>query len=169
MKTLKLLGSIALLAAVAFAPLAAQEDAEGSKDHPLFARRQGYFISAYDHKDLDSFEFRGRDGKPVKVEGRKTEITYRPKDGVAAASPLEIVRAYQDAVTKAGGAILFQAVEPEGGLTTLKLDKDGDEVWAQVRVVENGSDCTLTIVEKPGIKKRSSPATAAGSPAGDRG
>lgn len=168
MRTVKLLGLFALLAVVAFAPLAAQEDVEGSKDHPLFARRPGYFISAYDHKDLDSFEFRGKDGKPVKVEGLKTEITYRLKDGVAAAFPLEIVRAYQDAVTKAGGAFLFQAVEPAGGLTTLRLDKDGNQVWAQVLVGENGNDIRLTIVEKVEAKKKSLPETP-GKPAADRG
>ncbi len=153
MKTMKLLGLIALLAAVVFAPLAAQEDAEGSKDHPLLTRMTGYFISTYSHKDFDSFEFRGKDGKAVTVEGKKTEIMYRPKDGVTAASPLQIARNYQTAVTKVGGAVLFQGVEPGGGLTTLRLVKDGDEVWTQVQVGDSGNNYTVTIVEKAGMKQ----------------
>jgi len=35
----------------------AQEDKTGGKDHPLFSRWPGYYISIYEHKKFEAYAF----------------------------------------------------------------------------------------------------------------
>jgi hypothetical protein len=72
-----------LLAAV---PVAAQEDAEGSKDHPMFSRMPGYYIDMYDAQDFGAHEFEL--DPAIKVEGRYWSIKYRLKEGAKKYGPL---------------------------------------------------------------------------------
>jgi OmpA-OmpF porin, OOP family len=153
MRISKLLAASLALATLTFLPLLAQDDEQGGKDHPLLSRMPGYFINNYTHNDFDSFEFEGKDGKPVAVEGRKTEINYRPKDNVTVPSPLQIGRNYQNAITKIGGVVLFQELASGGGFTTLRLVRGADEIWAKVWIGDSGNNYTVTIIEKAGMKQ----------------
>lgn len=47
---------VAALALVASSPAAAQDDAEKSKDHPMFSRMPGYYIEEYDAQDFSRLE-----------------------------------------------------------------------------------------------------------------
>jgi len=139
----------ALVFAAAFCLwLPAQEDTPGGRDHPLLSRMPGYFIENYDQKEFDSFDFDGKDGNPVTVEGRKTAIDYRLKDGAAIVSPLQIARNCQNAVTRIGGMVIYEDVSAGGGLTTLKLVRGQNEVWTRVWIGDSGQNYSLTIVEK---------------------
>jgi outer membrane protein OmpA-like peptidoglycan-associated protein len=153
MRACKLLRWGVVLAVLAFAPLSAQDDQPGGKDHPLLSRMPGYYIDNYTPKDFDRCEFEGKDGKPVAVEGRTTVIVYRPKDGVVVPSPLQIGRNYQNAITKVGGAVLFEQLEWGGGVTTMKLTRGTDEIWVKVGIGDSGNNYTVTIVEKAGMKQ----------------
>ena len=118
MKMIGITASALLLALFISPVLFAQDDVEGSKDHPLFNRMPEYYISDYNQKDFDSFDFEGKNGRPVAVEGRYTHIFYRSKEWGKNASGLQIGRNYQNAVTKIGGEILFQQLASGGGFTT---------------------------------------------------
>jgi outer membrane protein OmpA-like peptidoglycan-associated protein len=143
---LLVMGMLVLLAAVV--PLWAQDDTPGGQDHPLLSRMPGYFIENYDQKDFDRFEFEGKDAEPIPVEGRKTFINYRPREGAAVPSPLQIVRNYQNAITRIGGVVVSQHVDPVGGQTTLKLVRGTSEIWIKVGVGDSGQNYQLNIVEK---------------------
>jgi len=144
--------SVGLVLAL-FSSLAAQDDMEGSKDHPLLSRMAGYYISDYAQADFDSFEFDGQDGAKVAVEGRKTTLVYRLKDGAKVASPLQIVRNYQNAMTKIGGAVMFQEVESGGGRTSIKLIRGTDEIWVHLGIGDSGHNYNVTLIEKSGMQQ----------------
>jgi outer membrane protein OmpA-like peptidoglycan-associated protein len=113
----------------------------------------GYFISNYEQKDFDRAEFQGKGGAPVAVEGRKTYIGYRPKDGVTVPSPLQTARNYQNALTRIGGVVLFQEVDAGGGTTSLRLVRGADEIWVRVNIGDSGNNYNVTVVEKGGMEQ----------------
>jgi OmpA-OmpF porin, OOP family len=79
-----LLLALAILAAAA--PVRAQDDAEGSKDHPMFSRMPGYFISEYDAQDFSRFDFPTVPDS-TRVEGRYWDINYQIKEGAKRVGP----------------------------------------------------------------------------------
>jgi outer membrane protein OmpA-like peptidoglycan-associated protein len=154
MRNVRILRLVILLAVALVPPAFAQEDQPGSKDHPMFTRMPGYFIESYRQTDFDSFEFQGKGGATVAVEGRLTEIGYRPRDGVKVPSPLQTARNYQNALTKIGGVVLFDEVAPGGGQTSMKLVRGAAEVWVQVRIGDSGNNYHVTIVEKGAMQQQ---------------
>jgi OmpA-OmpF porin, OOP family len=153
MKTIRIIASAFLLALFTSPALFAQEDVDGSKDHPLFNRMPGYYIANYDQKDFDSFDFEGKTGRPAPVEGRYTHITYRPVEYGKNASTIQIGRNYQNAITKIGGEILFQQLPYGGGSTTLKLVRDAKELWVKIAIGDSGNIYHLDIIEKAGMEQ----------------
>jgi len=130
----------------------AQQDVPGSRDHPLFNRMAGYFIEEYAASDFNSREFlvlaAGDERKEQVVEGRKTEITYRIREGAKEPSSLQVVRNYSNAVTQAGGRILYETHDPGDRWITLFLARGGREYWVEVRGADAGGWYALAIVEK---------------------
>ena len=132
----------------------AQEDKEGSKDHPLVSRLPGYHIRDYTQHDFDSYEFYAKDGKKVTVEGVKTEIGYWLDEGAKQASLLQIFRNYQNALTKVGAKTLYDYSEHGAyGTTTFLVTKDGNETWVDVTVGNSGGSYMVTIVEKQAMQQ----------------
>jgi OmpA-OmpF porin, OOP family len=144
----------AFIMVVACSPaLFAQDDVAGSKDHPLLNRMPGYYISDYDKKDFESFDFEGKNGRPAAVEGRYTHITYRTIEWGKNASSLQIGRNYQTAITKIGGEVLFQQLASGGGFTTMKLARDAKELWIKIAIGDGGNIYHLDIIEKAGMEQ----------------
>ncbi len=77
-------------------PCAAQDDAGGAHDHPMFSRMPGYFIATYDAQDFAAFEFSVEPSR--KVEGRYWQIDYEVKEAAKKAGPLQIARNYTDLI-----------------------------------------------------------------------
>jgi len=136
-----------LLILSGFAPLVAQEDAEGSKDPALFTRMPGYHIYRYDDVQFDKYEFRISANKTRDVEGHHLFILYDLNNNVQVPSPLQTVRNYTNAIKKVGGELLYEF--EDGGIQNviLKLVKNGQEVWAHVIASANGQ-YSLHIIEK---------------------
>jgi len=136
-----------LLILSGFAPLVAQEDAEGSKDPALFTRMPGYHIYRYDDVQFDKYEFRISADKTLDVEGHHLFILYDLNNNVQVPSPLQTVRNYTNAIKKVGGELLYEF--EDGGIQNviLKLVKNGQEVWAHVIASANGQ-YSLHIIEK---------------------
>ncbi|MBA7639485.1 Peptidoglycan-associated lipoprotein [subsurface metagenome] len=128
-----------IFVSVAFAQ---EEDVEGSKDHPLFSRMKNYYISGYEEFKYDSHEFYDAEDNEYIIEGRKWVIEYTLRDGVEAPGQLKVMKNYINAIKKIGGTILF-----DRGLY-MKVAKGNKESWIEVWASSDGSDYTLTIVER---------------------
>ncbi|MGM0498145.1 MAG: OmpA family protein [Bacteroidota bacterium] len=87
----------------------AQEDIEGSKDHPMISRYEGSYIKGYEHYDYDRLTFYTgeEDGElqKIKPEGEVTRILYFSPPGV---SVLQIQRNYQIALKDAGFEMVYE-------------------------------------------------------------
>jgi OmpA-OmpF porin, OOP family len=143
------IGALLLLAVGAYpVPAAAQpgagSDASGCKDHPLFTRMQNMRIMTCRTSDFESFAFRtGKGNQTTAVEGKRFEIRYQILPGNQAPSAVASIRNHQDAIKAIGGAVLYE--DPR--YTTLKMTKDGKEIWTQVDTAWGGG-YVLTIIEK---------------------
>ncbi|MGZ5475794.1 MAG: OmpA family protein [Thermoanaerobaculia bacterium] len=126
------------------ATAAAQQDVEGSKDHRLLSRLTNYYIDSYSEHDFDAEEF-DLPESTIKVEGKTTRIAYRSVQEDKYASTLQIVRNYENAVKKIGGTVLH---DDNCCNATLKIAKQGQEIWIAVATYNGGRDYHLWIVEK---------------------
>ena len=68
----------------------AESDIPGGKDHPMFSRIPGYYISAYKEEEFAAYDFTNEKGEEVTVEGQLTEITYTLPDS----APRAVLRAF---------------------------------------------------------------------------
>lgn len=162
------LAATVLAAAIATPAWAA--DTEGCKDHPLFNRMKGYALSVCDQSVFDSARFpvgpaaAQNDGAPAKmvsVEGAKTVLQYFSPEGVKPASALQVMRNFQNAVKAAGGTVEGEYEHGPSDLssiggghraTTLKMSKNGKEVWTLIRA-ENDGPYDLLIIEKEAMQQ----------------
>ena len=138
------------LAALTLSSIAfGQADRAGSKDYPGITRMPGFFVDAYSDMEFDSATFRvDQNGKKTNqtIEGRTIKIHYYLKRDVPATSMLQIIRNLQNAARAAGGEVMDDSRGDNWYNTTLRLKKDGKEVWV---LIEAGTgDYSQTVVEK---------------------
>jgi len=127
-----------------FPIIAQQKDNSDCKDHPLFTRMPDYWIHSCTQEEFNAHVFNSGQGKTAQVEGQYWEIRYYPQATLKSKpSELQILRNFENAATKLGGTVLSS----EKGKETLKLTKDGKEVWVEVTAEFTGK-YWLTIVEK---------------------
>jgi len=134
-----LLAALLVLGSLAWAQ---EPDAEDCKDHPMFSRMKGFYISACE-SDFDAVEFYLPEGQAKTVEGQKTVINYGLQEGSPKPSPLQVRRNYGNAIKSLGGQILFD----EDLTLTAKLIKSGQEYWISVSVYNDGAVYNLTVVQ----------------------
>ncbi len=125
----------------------AQEDKKGCKDHPMFTRMPNYYIYNCREKDFDQIEFREKEGKYIKVEGKLHKTQYVIKKGIKTPSDLQILRNFQNAIKKIGGEVTYENLGSNYGETYLKLRKQDKKYWIYVRS-ESGEQYELTIIEE---------------------
>jgi len=151
MRILMLMLVAALSAAPAFAQ---QEDAEGSKDHPMVSRFPGYFIANYDASDFGSHDFVLPDGSSKTVEGRYWGIDYAVIDGKKKGGPLEISRNYLKIFTDRGGSKVLEQVASGGGTMVAKMPAGGKTIWLQADINNSGEMYSLYIVEEAAMEQK---------------
>lgn len=89
----------------------ANEDIEGSADHPLISRYPGSVIYEYDVREYDEYILPvaplewGEFTETLLLEGKVTKIRY---GGVKGRSTLEVYRNYQSALKNANFEVLFE-------------------------------------------------------------
>jgi outer membrane protein OmpA-like peptidoglycan-associated protein len=127
-------------------PCRAQDDADASKDHPMFSRMPGYYIDDYDVNDFGALDLEVEPGKHV--EGKFWQISYRIKEGARRFGPLQIGRNYTDLVLKQGGKRLGETVNTSGGTSVAQLPRAGRNIWIQVSISDRGDYYELAIVEE---------------------
>jgi OOP family OmpA-OmpF porin len=140
-----------LLCGLMFATSAlAQKDAANCKDHQLLTRLPDYRIESCTLKQFDAYAFSVGNNKTNKVEGQYTNIRYQPPANLATKpSTLQVLRNVENAVTKIGGTVMATDSSKE----TLKLEKDGRELWIEVWADYTGK-YILTIVEKAAMAQQ---------------
>ena len=128
-----------------------QEDAKGSKDHPLFNRMPGYRIVKYDELEFNVLKnFKDNTGKKKSVEGKYYFFNYGVKKGVEPSSGPRVLRNYMNAVTKAGGEVVLE----DGCCNVyLKLKKDNRIVWIRVQAYREAGSYQVWIVEESKMKQ----------------
>lgn len=114
----------------------AGDDIAGSKDHPLLTRYPGSYISEYS-KAYNATEFKvgkGDNATTQTVEGDTTSLRYFYGSPETQASPLQIIRNYQNAIRQIGGEVVYERLpsEGDGGETTLKVHTGGKDVWVKL-------------------------------------
>ncbi len=120
-----------------------EKDIEGGKDHPLFSRMPGYYLSTYESKDFDAYTTAYVSGKDAEWEGALTKIEYTRKTGSKEVSMTQIARNYQNAIKKIGGQILYS----EERIVVGKIVKAGATTWVEVSAFNDGRNYQLVIVE----------------------
>jgi len=136
---------VLLLACPAF--LFGQADVRGSSDHPLFPNRMpGYHISNYSQQAFSSYRFRTR--PPTPLEGRYTRIHYYLDKLQGHPGELGIRRNYENAIKAVGGEVVHSAT----GVSVMKANRNGVEVWAEVQA-SAGRIYFLHIVEKEAMQQ----------------
>jgi len=140
-----------LMGGIAFA----QQDAKGCKDHPLFSRLQGYRIVICQEKEFDAEDFIDPTTKQkVTIEGRKFHTEYmtnKPFEGKY--SRIQVSRNYTNAITGIGGTF-YEKNPKDPSETTMKLIKDGKEIWAKLQFNFGANYLYLTIVEKQAMAQQ---------------
>lgn len=135
----------------------AQQDAEGTKDHPLFPSRMSNYFITESKNNFDAAEFNTAPGgsKMVSKEGNKTLIRYEfyYDAGQTKPSPLQILRNYETAAKKIGGQTVY--LNAGEAIGVFKITKPSAEVW--VKVESGGNDNSdfyeLTILEIEAMKQ----------------
>ena len=120
------------------------QDIEGSKDHPMFNRLTGFYITDYNVEEFGSHLFYDENDNEVEVEGIKTFIKYECECEPGA---LKIIRNFSNAIKKIGGKVLEQS----GNRVYLHVTQGNKETWAEV--FAGDSDYDLTIVEKSEVEQ----------------
>lgn len=128
---------------------AVQKDDPKCKDSPLFTRMPDSWIHGCDEKSFDDHEFLVAKGKKERHEGRKVVIRYYPQaDAKSKPSELQIIRNFENAVTKAGGKVVYA----EKTRATLTLTQGEKELWVDVTAEFTGK-YGLVIIEKEAMKQ----------------
>lgn len=135
---------LAVLIILLFTSYCPAQDITGSKDHPMFNRLSGFYITDYSMEDFGSHLFYDENDNEVEVEGKKTFIKYESEEEVGA---LKIIRNFSNAIKKIGG----KALESSGNRVYLKIKQDNKETWAEV--FAGDFDYDLTIIEKGEVEQ----------------
>ncbi len=141
-------------AAIVAFPVFGQNDTEGSKDYPGIRRMPGYYIYQYEEKQFDSANFQvavAGEKKDEPVEGHLIKIHYFQKEGSPATSMLQVIRNYQNAARAVGGQVMDDSKGGNWYNTTLRLKKEGKEVWILIEARDDNH--VLTIVEKQAMQQ----------------
>jgi outer membrane protein OmpA-like peptidoglycan-associated protein len=121
----------------------AQQDAEGSKDHPLFTRMPNFHIHQYEEKEFDSLSVVVGSTK-TSVEGHLYHIAYYLNSGATEPSRIQILRNYENAIKKIGGTVTASDYDFS---SYMKVVRGNQEIWAKV-TAGIADEYHLYIVEK---------------------
>lgn len=149
MKICKWAIAIAFMTLAGAATVQAQNDAEGSRDHPLITRMPGYYIDSYQMEEFAGYDPTVIGGKSVHWEGKKYSISYYQKEGSAPVSMLQIVRNYQNALKTAGAMILGS----DGRRLAAELRKGGAMTGVYLEVFNDARNYQVTIVETEAMRQ----------------
>jgi len=144
---------VAVLFCIAAVPAAAQQcDKDRFKAPTLFTKLPNYCGDWVDEKEFDAYDFQVSRDNTQRVEGHFFHYQYNFDDSRgAAASPLQVIRNYQNAAVRIGGKVLYESGDRDK--MTIRISKDGKETWVSVEPSPNGSQYGLVIVERQAMQQ----------------
>lgn len=124
------------------------------KDHPLINSMPNYYIVALEEKEFEGFNFPIENStdqevrKTKTVEGKYFDYYYHVEEGKTEASPLQIFKNYENAITKAGGKIAAKFYEKDNSYSfiTGQLSLNKKHVWIYIEAA--GYEYRVVIVEE---------------------
>jgi outer membrane protein OmpA-like peptidoglycan-associated protein len=136
------------------APAFAQEDEEGCKDHPMFSRMPGFYISYCEDQEFSTHEFELADGYQ-NVEGRYWRIDFWIKEGAKTPGPLQIGRNYWNAMAAKGGTRIVESFDSGGGDLVARMPgpAGGGTIWVGVDVSNGGQAYAVHIVQEAAMRQ----------------
>jgi outer membrane protein OmpA-like peptidoglycan-associated protein len=123
--------AIAVLFALAPLHGFAEEDAEGSKDHPAVKRYPGSFITVFEEKEFETFPFPISGAAVERAEGKLHRATYSFPQGQ---SCTQILRNYENALRASGFEIHAGRKLPDA----MDVDVSGDSFVTGIRPGKGG-------------------------------
>ena len=136
--------ALALILFLLFTSYCPAQDIAGSKDHPMFNRLSGFYITEYVEEDFATEEFVDENGNDLKVEGKRTYIRYECDCEEA---PLKIIRNNSNAAKNIGG----KSYEYSDNSVYISIIKGRRETW--VNVWASPEVYILTIIEKGEVEQ----------------
>ena len=128
------------------------KDISGGKDPALFSRMPGFYIYNYKELMFDRYEFPVSPDKSQAEEGHHVYVDYYANDGIELPSAVQIARNYTNAIKAIGGETVYQFEDGGAENVTMKVIKDGKEVWAALNAVGNGM-YKIHVIEKQVMKQ----------------
>ncbi len=153
-----LLSTLLLTSCVLFA----QSDNEGCKDHPLFNRLPGFYISEC-KESFDAIDMIVGYGKKQTIDGLVIKVRYTKMGNTDKKySRYQLIKNFEDAIVAKGGEKVYVAYKADdselwfsGG--TFKMMNEGNTYWVCVKQSSgDASDCeayTLDIVKIEGMNQ----------------
>jgi outer membrane protein OmpA-like peptidoglycan-associated protein len=131
------------------------------KDFAYLNSLPAYELIEGDSVDQEFNAYKFFDGKQWQSpEGRFWKRAYTLKSDAKAASPLQILRNYGNAIKAAGGTVLFQGEPPDGGdyyscyaILSGKIVKGAKAVWVLINPCNDGNDYTLFAIEEQAMRQ----------------
>ncbi len=112
------------------------EDVAGAKDHPLLGRYPDSSLRDYSqaYDSLDILVGSTNSPEERRIEGDLTTIRYFYASPELQASPLQLLRNYQNAIKSIGGQVVYERLPAgsDSGETTLTVDTGGKTYWVRV-------------------------------------
>lgn len=153
MQFLGILIALFVLAPVATPDAAADpNDAEHSKDPPIFNRMPGFHIYRAEELAFDRFEFETGPGAKTPVEGKHTTVIYYANEGALKPSGLQVTRNYTNAIKAIGGKQVYAYEDGGAQIVILKAARGDREVWARIHAPGNDM-YTVEIIEKQAMEQ----------------
>ena len=147
-----------ILAALGVITAFAQQDAEGTKDNPMFPTRMPnfYIVEISDNYNSVDFNLAKGGAKIGTKEGTTSVVRYNfnIESGQSKPSVLQILRNYENAAKKIGGITVF--LDAGEAIATYKVMKNGKETaWVKIECGgDNSNDFyILTIVNLEAMKQ----------------
>lgn len=142
-RTIAVCAAVVLLVLTSAGFIRAQEaDAEGCKDHPLLSRMKNFIIESC-RSSYDEHEYFLSDSETKMIEGNRTYVHYRLKEGAAQPSYLQVRRNYTNALKTLGATLLTE----RDNYASWKLVKGEKETWIALQVYDDGWQYDLNIIE----------------------
>ncbi len=148
MKTAAQVCTITFIMLIMASSIQAQNDRQGSSDHPLISRMPGFWIAVYQESEYESHAFRDSSDMEIEIEGHYYHIEYRLNKGAQEPGRLMILKNYENALKKIGAKTWTR----KDKVLYAKVEEDGQDVWIEVAALD--SLYRLTIVEHERMKQK---------------
>lgn len=129
------------------------DDVENCADHPMFNRMPNMYIQECS-KDFNLVEVPMSTSETTSMEGTKSLIQYGYSEAERQApSFYQIVKNYENAISKSGGKRVYYSAET--GQATLSLRSNGKDLWVMLDDGSGGrkGDFVLIILEVEAMKQ----------------